>query len=288
MNGGPGPELSAAPRSGRDPGGSLVVPPRPDLGPPPRRRRRWPLWVTVAATLAVVLLGAQAALAPLPSDRTTPHEPPVAERGRGQFAFLGRSADGPYRWDPCEPITYQVNLTHAPPGALDDVREAIRRVSEATGIRFVNGGTTTRTADMQLGRAFRGRTSDEPRYYPLLIDWVPHERFVYLADTRRAFAFGMPYRGQGSEARVYVSGLVAIDAGEDLEPGFGNRFSQGVVLMHELGHVMGLDHVASPFEIMWSPDVSDSPLPDPFQTRWGPGDLQGLRLLGAAAGCASP
>lgn len=239
----------------------------------------------VAAGIAVVALGARSALAPLPS---VVRDPSAMVRDRGEFAFLGRSPDGPYRWNPCRPITYQVNLEHAPPGALGDVREAIRRVAEATGIRFVDGGVTTRTVDMQVGRAFRGRGPAEPRYYPLLIDWVPHERFVYLADSKRAIAFGMPYRGQGDEARTYVSGIVAMDAGEDLEPGFGGRFSRGVVLMHELGHVMGLDHVASPFEIMWSPETSTSPIPDPFQTDWGPGDLEGLRRLGIEAGCTTP
>jgi hypothetical protein len=55
--------------------------------------------------------------------------------------------------------------------------------------------------------------------------------------------------------------------------------------MHELAHVMGLAHVASPDEIMWSPDVSEERLPDLSQTDWGPGDLEGLAALGRDAGC---
>jgi hypothetical protein len=83
-----------------------------------------------------------------------------------------------------------------------------------------------------------------------------------------------------------VSGVVAIDVGEDLPAGFGERFSQGVVLMHELGHVMGLAHVASGLELMWSPDVDGaSRFPSPLQNDWGPGDLEGLERLGTDAGC---
>lgn len=254
------------------------VPPRPDLPPPRRRRRRWPIAAALALVVAVGLaqLGAPAIL-----DGARR----ALERPRGEFAFLGRSPEGPYRWNPCQPITYEVNLTNAPPGALADVREAVRRVSEATGIRFIELGTTTRSVDMQIGRAFQSRAPGEPRFYPVLIDWVPHEHFDFVVDTHRAAAFAIPYRGFGALARTYVSGVVAMDAGEDLPPGFGERYSRGVVLMHELGHVMGLDHVGSPHELMWAPDVSSSQVPDLAQTDWGPGDLEGLRRLGRDAGC---
>jgi len=48
---------------------------------------------------------------------------------------------------------------------------------------------------------------------------------------------------------------------------------------------MGLAHVGSPHEIMWSPETSEAPHPDLWQTEWGPGDLEGLRALGRDAGC---
>jgi hypothetical protein len=207
------------------------------------------------------------------------------ERVEGQHAFLGRSPDGPYRWNPCQPILYEVNLEHAPPGAIDDVREAVARVAEATGIGFVEVGTTVRTVDMQMGRAFQSRIPGEDRFLPLLIEWVPHEHFDFVADTHRAAAFGIPYRGFGDLARSYVSGVIAMDVGEDLQGGFGQRYSRGVILMHELAHVMGLAHVASPNEIMWSPDVSKDDYPNLSQAEWGPGDLEGLAALGREAGC---
>ena len=203
----------------------------------------------------------------------------------GEYAFINRSPDGPYRWNPCQPIHYEVNLEHAPSGAMEDVREAIARVSEATGITFVEDGTTVRTVDMQIGRAFQSRIPGEPRFLPLLIDWVPHEHFDFVAETHKAAAFGIPSPGYGDLAWTYVSGVVAMDAGERLPGGFGQRYSRGVIVMHELGHVMGLAHVGSPHEIMWSPETSEAPHPDLWQTEWGPGDLEGLRALGRDAGC---
>lgn len=208
-------------------------------------------------------------------------------RGEGEFAFLAMSPDGPYRWNPCQPIHYEVNLDHAPAGALEDLREAVARVSDATGIEFVEDGTTRRTVDVQVGREFRSRVSGEARFLSVLFEWVPHERFDYIADTDRAAAFGIPYRGFGELARTYVSGAIAMDAGEELPSGFGQRYSRGVVLMHELAHVLGLGHVGSPYEIMWSPELSDVRHPVLSQSEWGPGDLEGLAALGREAGCLS-
>jgi predicted Zn-dependent protease len=45
------------------------------------------------------------------------------------------------------------------------------------------------------------------------------------------------------------------------------------VVMHELGHVLGLDHVDDPGELMHGENVG--------QTEFGPGDRAGLTALGA-------
>lgn len=212
------------------------------------------------------------------------------EAPAGEHRFLEKSASGaPDRWNPCQPIHYQVNLSSAPAGAMADVQEAVQRVSEATGISFVFDGTTRRTADQQVGTAFQTTMPGQPRWLPLLITWVPHEHFDFLVDTPQAVAFGTPFNGDGQLADEYVSGVVAVDAGQRLPPGFSQRYSRGVVLMHELGHVMGLAHVASGHELMWSPSVRSASLtPDLTETDWGPGDLAGLKLLGRSSGCLLP
>ena len=52
----------------------------------------------------------------------------------------------------------------------------------------------------------------------------------------------------------------------------GDGAEQLAVLLHELGHVLGLDHVESPGELMYSDNIG--------RTTFGPGDLEGLRALG--------
>ena len=49
------------------------------------------------------------------------------------------------------------------------------------------------------------------------------------------------------------------------------------MVLHELGHVMGLDHVKVDGELMESAGGG--------VTDFGPGDLEGLRILGRSSGC---
>ena len=259
---------------------AFPFPPRPDLPPssPRRARRAWVLPVVLVTLLALLAMALGT----------------IGRVGRGsvhgQHRFLEALPDGtPYRWNPCQPIHYEVNLTDAPDGAMVDVREAVQRVSDATGIAFVFDGVTARTVDAQIGTAFQDTTPEGSRWLPLLVAWIPHEHFDFLVDTHKAVAFGEPQRGQGDIAYEYVSGVVAVATGESLPPGFGQRSSRGVVLMHELAHVMGLGHVRSGDELMWSPEVQGATeYPNLFRTSWGPGDLEGLELLGRDAGCLAP
>lgn len=203
------------------------------------------------------------------------------------YRFLDSRPDGtPFRWDPCGEIHYVVH--DPPPGTLTTVHEAIARVSEATGIPVVYDGLAVRGTDtyfrMQFQRPFV--LGQSRSWEPVLIDWIDTEHFRALAGTRHAAAFGTPWTPEGDLEGTYVSGLVAIDEDLRIPPGFRSRYSLGVVLMHELAHVMGLAHVADGDELMWSPDVPNAdPMPDLLQTDWGPGDRVGLREVGRQASC---
>ena len=70
---------------------------------------------------------------------------------------------------------------------------------------------------------------------------------------------------------LLVSGWVAINADDPNGPGFGWIGAQGPVVLHELGHVMGLDHVKVEGELMEGAGGG--------VTDFGPGDLEGLRIL---------
>jgi predicted Zn-dependent protease len=73
-----------------------------------------------------------------------------------------------------------------------------------------------------------------------------------------------------------VTGQVDLDAPE-LEEMLDDGDSDEVraVIMHELGHVLGLAHVGSPFELMYETSMGIN--------QYGPGDREGLARLGRAA-----
>ena len=83
-----------------------------------------------------------------------------------------------------------------------------------------------------------------------------------------------------------VARVVVLDARRDLPGGFGpgprvgTLGTWGQVLMHELGHTLGLDHPSGldKAQIMF-PETTYK------EARWGAGDLAGLRRLGSASGC---
>jgi hypothetical protein len=86
---------------------------------------------------------------------------------------------------------------------------------------------------------------------------------------------------------VDVSGVVFLNVdahlanNAPLPSGFGSGVTWGRIVLHELGHVLGLGHVNGVEEIMHDP-VTEQTSPT---SAYGLGDLTGLRLLGRSAGC---
>lgn len=250
--------------------------------------------LAVAVALVAVLAGSLgegvAASTPTAGSGSSPsaHTPSPAAAPPHQDAdtrFLATYGTGyPDRWNPCEPIHWVVNLQSAPAGAMPSVFGAIRRVSKATGIRFEFDGQTRTTPVIQVTSQMRAPSG---AWRPLLISWGDRSLIVKLThDPIHVGAVGVPRPGSGPTANEYVSGVVIVNGAIDIPLGFGVRWSLGVVLMHELGHVMGLAHVPSAHEIMWSPNVvGAAPRPDIRQSTYGSGDLAGLRALGHDAGC---
>jgi hypothetical protein len=116
---------------------------------------------------------------------------------------------------------------------------------------------------------------------PVLIMWLPEDRFRDYAPQPGVLTFSHPETGDGDLIHQYVSGFVVVNSGAGLSGGFRARYSDGLVLMHELGHMVALGHVSDPNEVMFQArDVPPNPVND-----WGPGDLAGLERVGRDAGC---
>lgn len=193
--------------------------------------------------------------------------PAVSADGDGAYAFLDTYSDGgPVGFNPCQEIEYVVN----PAGAPDDweslVDTAITELGAATGLAFVDEGTTD-------DRDFAERVDATGDAEPVIIAWADDQEVDALADD--VAGIGGPTVVQRGRMRSYVSGSVVLDTDitDRLEEQLGGANAQLGLLLHELGHLVGLDHVEDPSELMYSTATS--------MTSYGPGDLQGLALLGA-------
>lgn len=245
---------------------------------PSRRRRQIPgavlpsllALLLVAATGAVVRVERdQAGVEPLHAVTT------AAVASAGWSPSYTDSEGRPARWDACRPIHYVVGTALAPSTGRADLAAALRRLSKASGLVFVDDGDTTESPS-------QARAAYQPRRYgtrwaPLLVAWADPARSDLGLGRGVAgvtVAVAIPGRDGGS----IVAGQVALDANHQLPPGFGPGATEGEVLMHELAHAVGLGHVLDPTQVMY-PQTTNS------ESQYGAGDRAGLAALGRAAGC---
>lgn len=247
------------------------LPPAPRTGPdrpvgvaPDRRSDA--VWIVVGIVFALV-----AAIAGVAGSEPSGDEArPLFGRERSH-SFIGRSTNGePFRWDPCSPIRYQVDLGRVDAHALRDVQEAVRRTSEASGLRFrFEGLVHGSVADLVTSDDFVTAEPDGLRWSPVLIAFRSR-RALREMGVRGALGVTFPVTSR-FDPDQFVSGAVVINTDAGMQDGFGPGPSLGTTLQHEFGHVVGLGHILDPFQLM-------SPVPVVYD--WGRGDLAGLRRLG--------
>ncbi|CAN5285738.1 hypothetical protein BH09ACT12_BH09ACT12_26020 [soil metagenome] len=193
--------------------------------------------------------------------------PAVSADADGAYAFLDTHPDGrPVGFNPCQEIAYVVNPAGAPGDWESLVEVAIRELSDATGLGFLDQGTTD-------DRNFSERVDSSGDAEPVIIAWADDVEVEALADD--VAGVGGPTLIQRGRQVSYVSGSVVMDTDitDRLDSQIGGSNAQLGLLLHELGHLVGLDHVDDPTELMYPTATSMS--------AYGPGDLQGLALLGA-------
>lgn len=201
------------------------------------------------------------------------HPPHVAHQGTN-FAFALRQDDGsPVTYDPCRPIHYVTRTAGQPRGGSALVQAAVQRLSAVTGLRFVDDGPTDEQPSQQRQAFQPGRYGD--RWVPVLIAWQSaHENPDFAADV--AGEAGSQSLGVRGKPTVYVTGQVMLDA-EKLAVMMRSRRGGPVaraIVLHELGHLVGLAHVSEPSQIMY-------PKADENVLDYASGDLTGLARLGA-------
>lgn len=215
---------------------------------------------------------------PVPADaKNTPlGRPPVQRSASTDYAFLNRVSDDasrPVAWDPCRPIHLVVNAASAPPGADRLLTEAASQVSLATGLQFVIEGPTDERPSEDRPTVDQARYGN--RWSPVLVSWTDPGVVPRLKGTVVGLAGPDEASSVGAQDRHYVSGIVDFDG-----PAFNDILTSGdgwanarSIAMHELGHLVGLDHVPAKSQIMYESDQG--------RTQFGKGDLEGLRQLGS-------
>ena len=192
-----------------------------------------------------------------------------------EYAFMVTSIVA--RWDPCTVIGWRVNLKQATPGALSDTRAAFWRLGQITGFTFRYRGTTDGIPQWDSNAWFPADTA-------IVVAWVRKDQSTLFTLRRAASAVTGPYYASGyqnpdgSPALRIVSGGVVIDSRLKLPGSFGFGITRGDLLLHELGHVMGLGHYPSTDEMM-------NPVMTRGRARYGRGDIAGLEEHGAQMGC---
>jgi hypothetical protein len=198
-----------------------------------------------------------------------------APPGTGGYAITRSTDSGaPVTSDPCRPIHYRVRDFQTPPGGDAVIREAVAAVSAATGLAFVDDGSTDE-APSDTRPAYQPERYGQ-RWAPVLIAWSDPTETQDLAGATTGTGGSQPVTltTDGVSQTAYVTGSIVLDAPQLRRTSADEgAAAERAVVEHELGHLVGLAHVQDRTQLMFP----ESAL---AVNRYQPGDLRGLALLG--------
>ncbi|HEY5183502.1 MAG TPA: cell wall-binding repeat-containing protein [Actinomycetes bacterium] len=190
-------------------------------------------------------------------------------------AFAVNTKDGQtLRWNPCAPIGYRVNPGSLGSGVLTDVQAALARISAASGLSFSYAGTTTFVPSST-------NTASAPAALVVAVAG-PTQTDLYASGAIGEGGWSASGVSNGSSwVWKLVHGYVVIDPASTATTtaGFAQGDDRGPLLLHEIGHAVGLNHVTDPLEIMYPVLSPTGPV------GYGAGDLAGLQAVGSSGGC---
>ncbi|MBT0771379.1 matrixin family metalloprotease [Kineosporia sp. J2-2] len=185
------------------------------------------------------------------------------------------------RWNPCQSaVTWRANLSGLPKAKraamLKTITASFKRLSAATGITYRYQGTTTfvpKTGNLEKAPA------------EIVVAAVSKSRTDFpMNDNSLGYGgvlWSSWYGGTQGEGAAVMRGYVVLEAKaiQKLKTGFGSGLRQSNVILHELGHASGLEHVKDRKQQMYPTLTTASP------SGFARGDLTGLKKVGRSAGC---
>lgn len=245
-----------------------------------RTRRRGGSPAVAGLAITALLLGGVVMVGPGDEFRTARRllglgpdqygDPPAYTPGEGPFAFLQtqRGSDTPVGYDPCRPIEYVVNPDGAPSDWQELVDTGIAHTEWASGLELEYAGTTSRRPfDANRSGSLLGTAQ------PVVIGFADEDEIDALAGDIAGVGGSVAQR-DALGRDYYVTGAIALDTDVFDGSSWGDQRSRlQAIVDHELGHVVGLDHVEDPGELMNGENLG--------RTTYGPGDLEGFARLGS-------
>lgn len=239
---------------------------------PSGRARRLVRPVFAALMLAVVLtpaIDARLVRAATGAERSSSG---AVAASAGDYEVLRPDGSGrPDQWPACRPILYRVNPKDEPAGLGAVVRTTMATLGAQLGVRFTNGGPTTRS----FGSLAH-----------------PGTPTITIGFTRAASAAGVRLGWPGTIglggpiAEWWPStGVERITAGRVLlstrfsGPLYGRGQTWQALLTHEIGHTLNLAHRSSPRDAMAPALTPTSP------TRFAAGEVRALKAVLRTSGC---
>jgi hypothetical protein len=209
-----------------------------------------------------------------PPERLAPLPDPVG--GADGYAFAHTQpydSSRPVAFDPCRPVQWTVRRDGEIPGGDALLEDAVAEIGRLTGLVF------ERVADTDEGPVRDRATVQHERYgpgaAPVLVVWSNEDEWPVLSGLVAGVAGGHWLDVGRPDSRRYVNGQLVLDGpqlAETLDASANGPARVSAVLMHELAHVVGLDHVIDADQLM-------HPLHLDLK-RFGEGDRRGLRALG--------
>ncbi|WP_291378247.1 matrixin family metalloprotease [Demequina sp.] len=204
--------------------------------------------------------------------------PAVIAETSGEWKLREVTEGGAVLHDPCIPIRWAISTDRMPLGADEVVHEAVAEVAARTGLVWESVGYSGAPAVFDREPLVK---QVKWRWAPVVIGWSTEGESADLAGRTSGVGGPMVTRGAYGTDEYLRSGTVLLDLADfpDDLSNEADRATAKALVMHELGHVVGLDHVDDMSELMF-PSVTST-------VEWGPGDLAGLASAGAGQ-CEQP
>lgn len=165
-----------------------------------------------------------------------------------ESAYAQHASSETVTWRNCKPISVILGKKNMDPEKNRLVRDSLKTIASATGLSFNIIGTTDEIP--QINWSIVGPKSPYTQYPPVYIGWLNNEETDILATDDILGTLGAAVANPitTNSHRQLVSGAVIFDNSlyQSLSASNASGETRRNLVLHELGHLVGLGHVGSP------------------------------------------